>query len=155
MPLVIVVGGPMAARVELEELLSGRALVVSMGSAQGLRALVGQEGVDAVPDSPLPQSRECVLAWQLRWQERELRFDDQVVRLTPLEFAVLAALERARGEVVDYRCLCEQGWGTPHLGDGAHLHATVKRLRRKLAQAGAPVRIEAVRGLGMRLTRRV
>ncbi len=93
-------------------------------------------------------------AWTLRWQERELRFGAQILSLTPMEFALLSVLEQAHGELVGYARLSEQAWGNLHLGDGAHVHATLKRLRRKLAGCAAPVRVEAVRGVGLRLVSR-
>ena len=43
---------------------------------------------------------------------------------------------------------------TGFVGDGAQVRAVVKRLRRKLAEAQAPVMVETVRGSGFRLAAR-
>jgi DNA-binding response OmpR family regulator len=72
------------------------------------------------------------------------------VSLTPLEYGVLAALLTGRGRVRSFADLSREVWGTSHVGDGAQVHAVVKRLRRKLAAAEAPVGIEVVRGIGFR-----
>ena len=42
-------------------------------------------------------------------------------------------------------------WRAAWLGDTSILHASVKRLRRKLRDAGVTVVLESVRGVGFRL----
>ena len=72
------------------------------------------------------------------------------VPLTPTEFRLLAALLAAPGTVVRRRELIRAGWT-----DGALVHENtldqyVARLRRKLAEAGAPDTISTARGIGYR-----
>lgn len=76
------------------------------------------------------------------------------VALTPLEFSFLTALTAAPGQVRRFADLVEEVWGTDHVGDLAQVHSVVKRLRRKLEKAEAPVLIEALRGVGFRLVHR-
>jgi len=75
------------------------------------------------------------------------------VRLTPIEFRLLAALVRHRGQVLSPAQLLEQAWDDP-TGVGAdRVKFAVLRLRRKLAAAGVrdePPPIETVRGFGYR-----
>lgn len=70
--------------------------------------------------------------------------------LTPTEFRLLAALMAAPGTVVRRRELVRCAWS-----DGARVHDNtldqyVARLRRKLAEAGAPRTISTARGIGYR-----
>lgn len=73
------------------------------------------------------------------------------VRLTPLEFGFLAALVSVPGQVCRSADLVARVWGTHHVGRGTQVHSVVKRLRRKLTDIQAPVRLETVRAVGFRV----
>jgi two-component system, OmpR family, response regulator MtrA len=73
------------------------------------------------------------------------------LRLTRLERAVLMHLAEPPIRVWSYEHLYHAVWGGVWLGDTSVLHATVKRLRRKLRTAGATVFLESVRGVGFQL----
>lgn len=88
---------------------------------------------------------------QLREDRLSLTAAGREVMLTRLEFALLQHLLPRMGEVATFEQLSQVGWRTPYLGNGAHMHAAVGRLRLKLAELGVPVELEAVRGLGFRL----
>lgn len=90
---------------------------------------------------------------QLRSDRLSLTYGPREIRLTRLEFALLAQLLPRVGEAVTYEQLSQVCWGTPYLGNGAHMHAAIGRLRSKLADIGAPVVLHAVRGVGFRLDR--
>lgn len=77
-------------------------------------------------------------------------FGGREVALTPLEFQLISALLSEVGRVKTFAVLSRQVWGTPHLGDVSQVHALVKRLRRKISTLRAPLRIEAIRGIGFR-----
>lgn len=70
------------------------------------------------------------------------------IQLTPLEFAMFTALISPLGRVWAFSELCEQVWGTSHVGDASQVHSVIKRLRRKLNDLSAPITVEAVRGVG-------
>ena len=72
------------------------------------------------------------------------------VDLTTVEFGLLAALAREADHVVLREPLAGRLWPRSPDPDGA-LVATVARVRRKLAGAGAPDAIRTVRGVGYRL----
>lgn len=76
------------------------------------------------------------------------------IRLTSLEFNFLSALVSVPGQVCRTTDLVVEVWGTSHLGRGAQVHSVVKRLRRKLTDVQAPVRLETVRGIGFRVVHR-
>lgn len=97
---------------------------------------------------------EPTLGCTLRPDERTVTFGDRFVRLTPLEFSMLRALASEPGRVWTFAELARTVWATGYVGDGAQVRAVVKRLRRKLAEADAPVCVETVRAAGLRLGRR-
>jgi DNA-binding response OmpR family regulator len=73
------------------------------------------------------------------------------LRLTRLERAVLASLAEPPVRAWSYEHLYRAAWGDTWLGDTSALHAMVKRLRRKLRDAGVTVFLESIRGVGFRL----
>jgi len=73
------------------------------------------------------------------------------LRLTRLEQAVLAHLAEAPLRAWSHEHLYHAAWGDTWLGDASALHATVKRLRRKLRDAGVTIFLESIRGVGFRL----
>jgi two-component system response regulator MtrA len=71
--------------------------------------------------------------------------------LTSHELEILAALCDRPGRVWTFAELLKAVWGTDFFGDCEAVHAAVKRLRRKLANAGVNMTIASVRGIGFRL----
>jgi hypothetical protein len=72
--------------------------------------------------------------------------------LTRIEFMLLELLCEADGAVVEYRTISRRLWGTSLIGDSAHIHAHVARIRRKLEQEPTrPTFLLSVRGHGLRL----
>ena len=82
-----------------------------------------------------------------------IRAEGRRLPLTELEFRVLGCLLAEPGRAWSYRELREAGWGpVPDLGDDPYVvRSVIQRLRRKLTAAHVDVRIEAVRGFGLRL----
>jgi len=60
--------------------------------------------------------------------------DDAEVRLTPIEFRLLAALARHLGMVVTHRQLLSEVWGPSHVGQTHYLRIYLKQLRDKLEE---------------------
>lgn len=58
--------------------------------------------------------------------------DDQVIKLTPKEFALLAVLARHAGKVLTQRQLLQSVWGPEYGDEAAYLHVYIGQLRRKL-----------------------
>jgi len=76
--------------------------------------------------------------------------DNEEVRLTPMEWAVLAYLHRRRGEVVSVRDLSETIWETS-APQTAAIKTIIRRLRLKLEHDPAdPQVITSARGFGYR-----
>lgn len=77
------------------------------------------------------------------WQGRPLP-------LTCRERAILGCLLGDPGRVRSYRELFEHAWGGYYLGDPSLVHSALKRVRRKIRDAGVALTIDAVRGVGFR-----
>ena len=83
---------------------------------------------------------------------RRVTVDGIEVRLTNIEFALLATLARSPGTVLTRAQLLETVWGSDFVGDDHVLDVHVGNLRRKLGDDSATPRfVETVRGIGFRL----
>jgi len=82
---------------------------------------------------------------------REVKMDGEPVRLTPLDFRLLAVLVRHRGQILSADQLLEQAWDDPYGVGPDRVKFAVMRLRRKLGYAdAADSPIESIRGFGYR-----
>ena len=73
------------------------------------------------------------------------------VPLTAREFDILETLARQRGRVVPRPSLLLSVWGTDDEAASGSLEVLIARLRRKLAEAGAPDAVRTLRGVGYSL----
>jgi two-component system response regulator MprA len=80
-----------------------------------------------------------------------VRAGEEVVRLTPTEFRLLAALVARPDEVIRRRELVAAAWPDGAIVHDNTLDAYIARLRRKLATLPAPRQLETVRGVGYQL----
>jgi hypothetical protein len=94
---------------------------------------------------------ELGLEARLRLDEtaNEVFVEGRPISLTPLEFGVLAQLERAGGRAVTRRELLESVWGTSFTGGSNVVDAAVHSLREKLGAEAEMV--QTVRSVGYRL----
>ena len=78
--------------------------------------------------------------------------DGTEIRLTPIEFRLLAALAKHLGMVVTHRQLLAEVWGPTHQGDTHYLRIYMKQLREKLeADPVRPRHLVTDTGVGYRL----
>jgi two-component system, OmpR family, KDP operon response regulator KdpE len=83
--------------------------------------------------------------------KRTVTLSDEPVRLTRIEFDVLALLARNAGRVVTSRMLLESVWGPEYVGDTQTLRVHVSHLRRKIEAPGdVPRYILTEPGVGFR-----
>lgn len=80
-----------------------------------------------------------------------VRWRGVMVGLTKRDRDLLARMAGEPGHVWTYAQLHAAVWGDRFIGDPAAVNAAIKRLRRKLRDAGVDVRIESVRGVGYQL----
>lgn len=149
LPLLIAVSADPEQRMRLAELLDGVGPLLMVSGLDELRRLLA-EGKPSPPAviEPGPEADGLkVDADRLvaSWGDRE-------VALTMLERDLLTLLLTEPLQVWTYEALHQAVWGTGHLRSTADVHSLVKRLRRKLAELGNAVTIDAVRGIGFRLT---
>ncbi|MGD9796885.1 MAG: response regulator [Acidimicrobiia bacterium] len=78
---------------------------------------------------------------------------EQEIRLTAIEFRLLAELVRHAGSVLTRQVLLERVWGYDYLGDSRLVDMAVKRLRDKLEVPEQPPYVTTVRGVGYRFER--
>jgi len=64
--------------------------------------------------------------------DRRVIVNDELVKLTPTEFNLLALLVKNAGRVLTYRRLLEQVWGWEYIDDVDYLRVYIWHLRRKL-----------------------
>lgn len=76
---------------------------------------------------------------------------EREMQLSTKEFDLLAHLGRHRGAVVTRERLMDEVWDENWFGSTKTLDVTVARLRQKLEEYGADVRITTLRGVGFRL----
>jgi two-component system KDP operon response regulator KdpE len=83
--------------------------------------------------------------------KRTVTVRDDSVRLTRLEFDILALLARNAGRVVTSRMLLETVWGPEYIGDAQTLRVHVSHLRHKIEAAGdVPRYVLTEPGVGFR-----
>jgi two-component system KDP operon response regulator KdpE len=83
---------------------------------------------------------------------RRVRKDDVEVRLTPIEFSLLACLTRSAGQVVTHRQLLAQVWGPEYVEHTHYLRIYMGQLRAKLEVDPADPRFLLTEpGVGYRL----
>jgi two-component system, OmpR family, response regulator MtrA len=138
--------------------------------AQLARQLPGESVLLMVPDYPtavdafgsglltshLDQSGDAGTVTRLGGLEidtlrQRVAWNGNLLPLTRLERGIVSCLAEPPAQVWAHERLYRAVWGEAWLGDTAAVHTTVKRLRRKLREAGAPALIDSVRGVGFRL----
>ncbi|HZS32497.1 MAG TPA: response regulator [Methylomirabilota bacterium] len=83
---------------------------------------------------------------------RRVRRRDQEVRLTPIEYRLLAVLVRHAGRVLTHRQLLQEVWGPGHTEQTEYLRVYMKHLRHKLeADPARPRFLRTEPGVGYRL----
>ncbi len=149
-PLVIAISGDLTTQRDLVRRIGGTAvliLVPDLDAAGPLLAMLGRTGqadthADELPDGFEIDERLRTVSWRGRR-----------LQLTDLEHELLTMMAGDLERVWTHEQLHAGVWRDSYLPHATHLQSTVKRLRRKLAEAGVPLQIEAVRGVGYRLHR--
>jgi hypothetical protein len=178
-PVVIAITSNADERVRLARLVDGYAPLLLVSSRQEARAFLdGYQSAlpadepprEAATPSPAPQP--LAQRGSQRESQRVTRRPRQVshaglrvdsdrhtvcwagheTALTPLEHDLLACMLAEPDLVWSFARLHQQVWGTQFVGAGSDVHSLVKRVRRKLARMGTPVGIDAIRGVGFRLS---
>ncbi|ETX09244.1 response regulator transcription factor [Candidatus Entotheonella palauensis] len=82
---------------------------------------------------------------------REVRRDNELISLTPREFAILESLMENVGRALSRNMIEEQVFGSPNDAGTNLVDVYIRRLRQKIDQGFSPVLIHTVRGVGYML----
>jgi DNA-binding response OmpR family regulator len=150
--LVVAVTREAAARAQLALQLPGEAVLLMVPDYPTAVDAFGS----GVLTSHLDQAAEADAVTTLGGLEidrlrQRVAWNGNVLPLTRLERGVIGCLAEPPTQVWAHERLYRAVWQEAWLGDTTALHTTVKRLRRKLREAGAPALIDSVRGVGFRL----
>jgi DNA-binding response OmpR family regulator len=110
-----------------------------------IRALVRRSNGRVVP-------RRRIGALEVDQLQRRVTVAEQPVHVSRMEFEFLARLATDPTRVYTKHELLREVWGFKAIGNTRTVDAHACRLRKKLAQAGAPHLIANVRGVGYRLS---
>jgi len=95
----------------------------------------------------------CFNDLKIHLDTREVFLSGERVRLTPIEYELLAKLARDEGHLVNQDDLLEHVWGVEYRGDSNLLKTYIYRLRKKLEHGNEGRFIINERGFGYRLNK--
>jgi len=81
---------------------------------------------------------------------QKVKVDNRLIKLTPVEYKLLAFLIKNRDQVVSYNMITDEVWGKGYAGETENIRICIRRLRKKL-QDSPPNIIVNKRGLGYML----
>jgi DNA-binding response OmpR family regulator len=156
-PLVVCVSADPAVRQRVVRQLDGGGVVLMCPDLDALRAVLGPVVAVDAPSPAADASAGVVSSGELVVDARSLQvtWRGLSLPLTRLECELMSRLATPPARVWTYDRLFSAVWGGTYLGDNSILHATVKRLRRKLRAVDGGLdgglAVETVRGIGYRL----
>jgi|HubBroStandDraft_6_1064221.scaffolds.fasta_scaffold264806_2 two-component system response regulator MtrA len=141
-----------SARVDLARRLPGESVLLLFPDHATAARTLAEGELSAGPDGDdRPAGTIMCGALLIDPLRQDVTWHGIPLQLTRLERAVLARLAEPPIRAWPYERLYHAAWGDNWLGDTSALHATVKRLRRKLRDAGVTIFLESIRGVGFRL----
>ena len=133
-------------------LVGERVAVLLVGSREEAAALLLGEGDGTAARAPGPAAVPVpTTGLTVDSDLRTATYQGVSIALSPLEHDLLRCLLDEVGHTWSFEILHREVWGSGRLGGLADVQSVVKRLRRKLRDLRCPVRITAVRGVGLRL----
>lgn len=90
-------------------------------------------------------------ALEIRPEPHEAAFDGRPLKLTPLEFAMLATLMRRKDRVVTREDLASAAYRLNVHVSGRTIDSHIRNIRQKLSEAGSGPAVETVHGIGFRI----
>jgi DNA-binding response OmpR family regulator len=154
-PTVLMVGEPACERAA--EFLRLGAVVVLAPNEQVLRAWQLEDGArlerTGGGSSPSSHAEASVDQLEVDLRAHLVLWRGRALRLTELEYRVLAVLASEPGAAWTFRDLRRAGWGDSQecCDDVMPVRSVVQRIRTKLRSESIPARVQSVRGYGFRL----
>jgi DNA-binding response OmpR family regulator len=149
-PLVILVGRDARDHRRIDELLDAGSFVLLTPTTETIVASLPAEisgRVEAEPPHVLIRANKL----QIDLTERRAWWSGQLLDLTEYELKLLACLADDPNRAWTFGELLSKVWGFEAYGHPDVVHAVVRRLRKKLADARTDLTIDSVRGVGFRL----
>jgi DNA-binding response OmpR family regulator len=86
---------------------------------------------------------------EVEWRSRQVWVRGKRVKLSPIEFKILACLIKNRGWIVTHEQLLEKAWGPNYIGDKSFVKLYIRYLRQKIEEnPHTPRLILTERGVG-------
>ena len=86
---------------------------------------------------------------KIDFEKHQVLINSKLIKLTPIEFRLLAHLEENAGRVLTFANILQHVWGNEYQGSDDYVHIYVSHLRRKIEQdTKQPHYIISVRGVG-------
>lgn len=152
LPLVLAITSDPVHQRDLVRRIEGAAVVVLLpdlaAAARILAGLLGDGAGTGHMTAPEPGGSSLPDGFEVDERGHSMRWRGTELALTAHEHRLLATLVSDPGRVWTHQQLHQVVWGTGYLPTATDLHSAVKRLRRKLAEAGVPLRIDSVRRVG-------
>jgi DNA-binding response OmpR family regulator len=152
-PIVVCIALGKTDRERVAAMIEGLGMVVMAPDLRTAHAILGRQVGPGVDDR-LPVGGRVVRLGELEIDSEHCRvvWRGAPIALTHRERELLARLAADPGRVWTFAQLHAAAWGDRFIGEPAAVHAAMKRLRRKLRDAGVGIRLESVRAVGYQLT---
>lgn len=86
---------------------------------------------------------------EIEWRSRQVWVRGKRVKLSPIEYKILACLIKNRGWIVTHEQLLEKAWGANYIGDKSFVKLYIRYLRQKIeSDPHTPQLILTERGVG-------
>jgi len=162
LPTVLVaIASTLEERVRLAAIVGEHAPVLLVSTLGEAAAVLGGDGVIGTIEVTMPSVEPAPEAVALPTaalvvdsDARRLHCGERSVGVSPLEHDLLVCLLGLVGHTVSYAEVHRQVWGNDHEGGRGDVQSVVKRARQKLDALGSPLRLQVVRGVGLRLVER-
>lgn len=149
---VVAITREAAARARLARQLPAESVLLMVPDYEAAVGAFGSGVFRADPGEPEENGAVLTVGGLVIDQLRQsVTWNSSTLNLTRLERGILSCLAEPPIRVWPHERLYRTVWRDTWLGDASSLHATAKRLRRKLREAGVTVCLESVRGVGFRL----
>lgn len=101
-----------------------------------------------------PENSVSIGELSINFNTREVFLSGKRIKLTPIEYQLLAELVQHDGKILTHSSLLERVWGSEHEADSSFIKKYVYRLRSKLERdASKPQMLLTERGIGYRFSK--
>jgi DNA-binding winged helix-turn-helix (wHTH) protein len=150
---VVLVGDAAKDHNRIDTLLSAKMMVILVPSLETMHSLVTPERKQGRTPPP-SHAAPSIADLRVDLLEHRVLLGRRQLSVSERELAMLATLCEQPGRARSFAELAEPEGKAAWLGDTGRVHAAIRRIRRKLTEAGVLATIESVRGYGFRIVDR-